>query len=100
MKVNLLSTYRIQFLVIALMLISLCVLPTIAQPTSLRDFKSPGRKQMTQKRLVKIDEITKQVRNDPSNVALYKERSQIYGELLQLNFDNNGLVRLRRQIRK
>lgn len=81
-----LNIYRIKFVVMASVLVFLCVLSTVAQPTSLRQSRS---KQMTQKRLEKIDEITKQIRNNSSNIALYKERSEIYRELLELNFDNN-----------
>jgi hypothetical protein len=82
-----LNIYRIEFVVIALMLVFLCVLPSIAQPTSLRDFKAPGRQRMTQERLKELEQINVQIENDKSNVSLYKKRLQIYGDLGELNYD-------------
>lgn len=85
---NLLNFHRVNFVIIGLLLSFLYVLPVAAQPTTLSEFHPAGRKQMTEARLERVNEITEQIKNQNSNTALYQKRVQLYGELLQLNFDN------------
>ncbi|MGI9037085.1 MAG: hypothetical protein ACR2GD_13750 [Pyrinomonadaceae bacterium] len=89
MRGNSLNVYRANFIVITFMLAFLCVLPIMAQPTSLRSFPLTARMKMTWDRLKELEQINSQIENNKSNVSLYKKRLQIYGELLELTSDNN-----------
>lgn len=85
---NLFNVYWTKLGLVGLILAFLYVLPVVAQPTTLSEFHPAGRKQMTEARLERVNEITERIKNQNSNTALYQKRVQLYGELLQLNFDN------------
>ena len=43
---------------------------------------------MTQSTLGEVKEISQRIKQNPENIALYKERRNLYSDLLELNFDN------------
>jgi len=61
-----------------------------AQPTSYRDFSPSQRRTMTLDTQGRVDKLSQQIQSDKSSVALYKERRDLYYNLLQLNFDNSS----------
>ena len=84
---NSLKIYWVNFIVIGLVLSFLYVLPALAQPTSLRQFR--GSKQLIQVRIEEATKITSEIEKDKSNLTLYKKRLFLNGELLVLSEDTD-----------
>ncbi len=85
------KSYHLYFALVGLILFAsffAFILQLSAQPTSIRDFNSAQRRQMTQNFLGKVTIVSNQIENDKKNVDLYKKLRDLYKSLFEINFDN------------
>lgn len=88
MTINLLNFHRVNFIVIGLFLSFLYALPTLAQPTRPRPIPYQMRMEFTRADIKELEQVSSQIENDKSNVALYKKRLEIYDRLRKDYFDD------------